>query len=126
MQDLFSVEAKVALVTGGSRGIGEMIAAGLRAHHAKVSIRGDRCQSVATAERPGNMLSLLSARCPERPSRSTARTHQNTRRREYSVIRTRQHCLSAALPVSVARPIAERHTPTQSGNLSADNTPSPV
>ena len=43
MKNLFSVEGKVAIVTGGSRGIGEMIAAGYLANGAKViSVREKR------------------------------------------------------------------------------------
>lgn len=50
IQQLFSVEGKIALVTGGSRGIGEMIAGGLLANGAKVYIssrKADACEATA-------------------------------------------------------------------------------
>lgn len=48
--DLFSLESRIALVTGGSRGVGRMIADGLLSHGAKVYIAArdfDACQRTA-------------------------------------------------------------------------------
>lgn len=50
MKDLFSLQGRVALVTGGSRGIGRMIATGLLHHGAKVYItarKAAQCDAAA-------------------------------------------------------------------------------
>lgn len=62
MRNLFSVEGKTALVTGGSRGIGEMIARGLVENGAKVYIssrKAEACDALAAElSQHGQCLSL--------------------------------------------------------------------
>lgn len=51
MSDLFSLEGRVALVTGGSRGIGRMITAGLLRQGARVYITARKAQACVETAR---------------------------------------------------------------------------
>jgi len=61
MKNLFSIEGKVAIVTGGSRGIGEMIAQGYVENGAKVYITARKAEACdATAARLSEMGTCIS------------------------------------------------------------------
>jgi len=64
MNDLFSLQGRTALITGGSRGIGRMIAAGFLAHGARVYISS---RKVAACDETAVELSKL-GRCVSLPA----------------------------------------------------------
>ena len=69
--DLFSIAGKTALVTGGSRGIGLMIARGYVEAGAKVYIssrKADVCEQVAAELSESASASRCRPTCPARPS----------------------------------------------------------
>jgi NAD(P)-dependent dehydrogenase (short-subunit alcohol dehydrogenase family) len=64
MKDLFSLQGRVALVTGGSRGIGRMIAAGFLTQGAKVYITARKAQACdATARELSALGTCISLPC---------------------------------------------------------------
>jgi Short-chain alcohol dehydrogenase of unknown specificity len=61
INDLFNVENKVAVVTGGSRGIGEMITAGFLANGVKVYISARKAP--ALIEKANELSEKYEAEC---------------------------------------------------------------
>jgi NAD(P)-dependent dehydrogenase (short-subunit alcohol dehydrogenase family) len=70
MQNLFSIEGKVALVTGGTRGIGLMIARGFVEHGARVYVssrKADACEQTASELSRHGFCAALPADCGTQP-----------------------------------------------------------
>ena len=78
MNDLFSLQGRVALVTGGSRGIGRMIATGFLRQGAKVYITA---RKAAACDQTARELSALgpASRCRSTCPRSKARARWRPR-----------------------------------------------
>src|SRR4029078_7731401 len=68
MQDLFALKGRTALITGGSRGIGKMIAAGFLAHGARVYISS---RKAAVCEETAKELSKGGGTCIALPMDSS-------------------------------------------------------
>jgi NAD(P)-dependent dehydrogenase (short-subunit alcohol dehydrogenase family) len=68
MQDLFSLKGRTALITGGSRGIGKMIAAGFLAHGARVYISS---RKAAACDETARQLSKDGSTCIALPMDSS-------------------------------------------------------
>jgi len=91
ISDLFSVRGKVVLVTGGSRGIGEMIAAGFLANGAKVYIssrKADACDATAArlAETYGGECISIPADLSQLASIEALATELSTRESQLDVL----------------------------------------
>jgi NAD(P)-dependent dehydrogenase (short-subunit alcohol dehydrogenase family) len=69
MQDLFSLKGRTALITGGSRGIGKMIAAGFIAHGARVYVSS---RKAAACEETAQELSRGGGTCIALPMDSSS------------------------------------------------------
>jgi NAD(P)-dependent dehydrogenase (short-subunit alcohol dehydrogenase family) len=80
MNDLFSLAGRTALVTGGSRGIGRMIAAGFLAQGARVYISSRKAEA-CTRPPPSSPPPGRASRCPPTSRRWTASRPRRSVRR---------------------------------------------
>ena len=69
IEDIFSVKDKVALVTGGSRGVGEMIASAYLANGAKVYITARKAE--ACNDKANELSERYNAECISIPNNAS-------------------------------------------------------
>ena len=70
IEELFSVRGKVALVTGGSRGLGEMIARAYVENGAKVYITARKAEACEALAKELSQLTLLPCSVPPSTTRN--------------------------------------------------------